>query len=195
MQIRRIVRNSNWGQKISDIDGDGCCMFAALSHQLFYTALTSVEHSTKTNELRQSVVKYINKNILLFENELRGRVHERKQGMRLDDMVKECYEFLNEVLPLSGTWGGAESLKAITEMYNVNILIIHPDGSCNFARRFNAEHKRFAIILYQNKNHYQSIIEIPRKNIALYAKDLTNQEKQHQHFSLDVKKKETINLD
>lgn len=154
---------------ISKIKADGNCMFGALAHQLFYLKLNSQEHKQFTSKLRQKTVEHIKLNFAEFAHDIKGRVFEMRG--KVDDIDKECTFFINFCLPKAGFWGGIESLKAISEVYDVNILIFNENGDYYFAQPFNPNRDRIVSIAFRNavkqtktenkdRNHYDSVVEI-----------------------------------
>lgn len=73
-------------------------------------------------------------------------------------------------MPQPGCWGGFESLKAITNVYKINIFIFCENGDYYFADRFNDEYDKSVFIAFReasgknrtdtNRNHYDSACQI-----------------------------------
>lgn len=157
---------------------DGNCLFSSLCHQIFFSKLTSPEHKKNVNELRAAVVQHISAHFEQFEHELRGRVFEKKNGPI--DVHMECRRFLTQCLPTDGYWGGSETLKAVSELHNVNIVIITDDGKTHLPCKFSADRQRSVIVFYHGTNeknnseniHYDSVIELSMAQISTISKQL-----------------------
>lgn len=89
------------------------------------------------------------------------------------DIDKECLFFLNQILPINRCWGGAETLKAVSIIYKVNIIIFYEEGPC---RVVNSDfHDKTICIAYRIdrtkeeliRNHYDSVSDI--QSDAIYA--------------------------
>lgn len=152
---------------VTKIKKDGNCMFGALAHQIFCVKINSTEHQTVTQELRKKSTAYIKENYALFAHDIKGRLLD--QNPKSKDYDKDCMIFVNQVLPRLGCWGGIESLKAISIVYRINVLIFCEDGDCYYAPKFNADYERSVFIAFRdvnkrgknltgvNKNHYDSV--------------------------------------
>lgn len=160
---------------VSVIKDDGNCMFGALAHQLFYSKLNSKDHKKLTAELRKNVVKHIKENFDVFAHDIKGRVFEMHE--KVEDIERECNFFVNFCLSKVGFWGGMESLKAISSVYKINILIFNENGDYYFAPPFNLNHDRTVCIAFRNaakpkanenneRNHYDSVVEIDPEIIS-----------------------------
>lgn len=163
------------GQKtcvgVLKIRGDGNCMFAALAHQIFFHKINSPEHQKETANLREDAVAHIESN---YED------YKKQVEARLNDNTQDGKFFISVILRSSGQWGGAESLLAISRIYQVNILIFNEAESCWYPFELNLNYKRTVAIAYRLKiqtirrnriknqpivrNHYDSISEV-KQNI------------------------------
>lgn len=173
--------------KICEIEKDGNCLFAALTHQIFHKKLNSVEHVAKTQGLRQNVVKHILENFAHYEKELKGRIYEMRNRSKTENAQTDCLNYVKHCLSQPSCWGGAEALKAVSEIHQLNIFIIHPDGSCNSAIPYNSKFNRSVTLFFRDKNHYESVIEISRIDLTFFAKAIAAQEQKHQLFLYDFK--------
>lgn len=177
------------------VKGDGNCLFAAIAHQLYQMKIDSVQHSEFTKNLRMEVVRHISLNLPLFITYLKGRVYDkhdvegkirRKFGSQTErekhqeEIAIRCKSFVEEKL-VGGTWGGTESIKAISEIYEVNILIINEDGSCNMVGSFNMKFNRTIIITYRDGNHYDSVSVMNEKTILYFTKSLLTEQNKLVH--------------
>lgn len=168
---------------ISNIAADGNCMFGALAHQLFYVKLNSKQHDELTKKLREQVVAHIKENFASYAQIIKGRILER--GTQAMEMDKECTFFVNYVLPKTGMWGGFESLKAITSIYGVNIMVFSENGDSYFALPdgFNINYERTVFIAFrvtnnQKRDHYDSVVEIEAEIIEECSTNLIKKQMQ-----------------
>lgn len=132
--------------EVSTILGNGDCLFAAISHQIFFAKINSTNHQTSTMQLRQNVAEYIRNNPEVFENELIGRISDEKGDIKIER--EEIESFLHR---LSNTkmWGGVESLKAIGMIHKVNIICFNEGGDCYFINKFDPGFERSILIAYR----------------------------------------------
>lgn len=147
---------------IVKIDDDGNCMFSALVHQIDNVKNGSDTHKTRTVELRKAVVNHIDKNFERYKQSIKSRfsIH--------NDMDEDGKEFISNDLSKEGSWGGAETLLAVSHIFSVNILIFNERGEFYFATGFNANYNRTIFLAYRvgsmskngsvRYNHYDSII-------------------------------------
>lgn len=141
--------------KVASIPTDGDCLFGALAHQLFATKLSVRSSVRNSQKLREESVEYIKKNIAAFEHELKNRLYDC--GIQKSDYLEmDFVSFLNTRLCKKGYWGGAESLKAISCLYEVNIIVFLEDGPCYVANNFNMNYKRSVCIAFRNNNEYST---------------------------------------
>lgn len=76
---------------------------------------------------------------------MKDRVYAVKSANEISDMLTECKMFVRHVLSHSGTYGGFESVKALSELYKVNIITIYEDESCYIEPKQNMYDKTIAI--------------------------------------------------
>lgn len=179
--------------KIYKIDGDGNCLYNALAHQIYYFGIGTAEHIKMGIEMRQKVIKHINDHFESYSQDLKTRVFEIKSNDRIKCMEIECQNFLNESLAENHCWCGTESLKAISEIYNVNIVTIREENFCNMVKPININFDRVAILAYgksgaraREKDHYDSVVEIREALIREYSKDLAEADRRKQHFIEEI---------
>lgn len=161
------------------IDGDGNCLFAAIAHQLFKCSPNTAKHKELTKLLRSEAVEYILKNIQSFEHTLKDRVYAVKDASEISDISTECKIFVRHVLSRNGTYGGYESVKALSELYKINIITFYEDESCYIEPKKNMHDKTIAIAYrfgYDNnnekvRNHYDSVSDMNSEYI-MAASDL-----------------------
>lgn len=96
------------------IAGDGNCLYGALTHQLENKRLKGKSHQSATSKLRNDVVKYILDNYSKFSKPLRDRVYEFKKAKDVESIDTECKLFVKYFLSKNGTWGGAETIHAVS---------------------------------------------------------------------------------
>lgn len=162
--------------KICKIEGDGSCLFSALSHQISFLKIGSANHKNQSKDLRKDCVEHIKTNFDRYIPFLTSRVielHEKKRIVTSNtNIINECREFLDLSLPLNTTYGGVESIKAVSELNNVNIITVTEDGSCNLVHLIDTKFERSVCIAYRNGDHYDSVAEIDTKTISDFAKKL-----------------------
>lgn len=155
--------------KVCDIPANGDCLFSAISHQLYSTKINSLEHQKDTKDLRSVVVEHIEMNLEPYLHNIKNRVLE--SGQKLDDQLQEeqCLEFVKNQLGKSGTFGGTESINAISKVKEVNIVIFNEKGICYFGSEFNPTFKRTIMIAFrgssdcqknEDRNHFGSVAEL-----------------------------------
>lgn len=160
--------------QVVKIKRDGNCLYRAITHQLHRQNLNSRAYEQTVKKLRKDVVSHIKANYDKYLPQLKNSVYE--QGNSIMDIDAECYDFLYNKLPKNGTWGGMETLKAVMEIYSVNILSINENGSFYFIDGFNDEYCRTICIAYrlaaraksgeeQAWNHYDSATLIEQNDI------------------------------
>lgn len=178
---------------VTKMKTDGNCLFSALAHQLYCVKLNSEEHQNATKEVRQNSSTFIRENYALFANAIKGRIFDRLSKNK-ENIVKlktgeikidqECSIFVNHCLPKQGFWGGFESLKAISQIYKINILVFSENSGYYFADRFNAGYDRSVFIAFRNvnelaenraaadteKNHYDSVVDVCSELISECSK-------------------------
>lgn len=175
--------------KVATTKADGSCLFSALAHQLFHEKLYSKQHNDSVKKLREDVVTYIKENRGLFEHEIKGRLYESKSFKRNENFETQCNFFLNFCLSNSRFWGGSESIKAISQLYKVNIIIFNENGSCYIANKFDPTYEKLVAIAFRlaaphvenkkkniernpRRNHYDSVCKIEITDIYVCTKDL-----------------------
>lgn len=146
------IDNEEFTLQFAQIDADGNCMFAALTHQLSKTRIGSRSHSNAVSKLRKDVVKYIKSHRSEFEHELKGRIYEQNElnGKKTENIENAWQHYLEKELPKNGEWGGSETLKAVTRMKFVNILIMNAKGEGYFPYDFNMKLKQTVILAFES---------------------------------------------
>lgn len=158
---------------ICRIPTDGNCLFAAVVHQNFHLEIGSEEHKQQTIELRKKVVSHIEENLKLYERELLDRVYKKCDSKnKIKNVDEECKDFLRNYLSKEGHWGGSETLKAISELFRTNIIVLRERGEVYFANLFNPMYTNILTLAFRissqcntnesktQHNHYDSVIKL-----------------------------------
>lgn len=160
--------------KICKIDGDGSCLFGSLAHQISFPIIGSANHKILSIRLRKQCVDHIKANFDRYIPFLKSRLIEihgnEKFDMKNLDVKKQCRQFLDSTLPLHETFGGVESIKAVSEIQKVNIITVTENGDCNLVHLLDTKYGRTVFIAYRNGNHYDSVAEIDARTISDFAK-------------------------
>lgn len=166
---------------VAEIPGDNSCMFGALSHQLYNYKITSNEHSQVTKKLRKDVVEHILKseNFPSFEYHLRDRVYEIKNQKDITNMTTECKLFVRHVLSNNKTWGGMETLLAVSELHSTNIVVFNEDGICVKYKRAGQNYDRSIAIAHRlglngERNHFDSVSDIGSADLLAAVRYISN---------------------
>lgn len=118
---------------------DGNCLFSALAHQLWKNKINHENHKKSKGEheqmiakLRSAVVEHIlpSENFPMYETFLQDRLSELKDLNTVNDLTAECKLYVRNVLSCEGKWVGMETIKAISFMHRVNVLVINECGTC-----------------------------------------------------------------
>lgn len=126
------TENSERHLEIAKIIGDGNCLFRALAHQPFNEKLNTAKQNNSTIKLRADVVRFIKDNYVQFEHELKGCVFDLDYRPIINDIENECQLYVHNILTKDGSWGGSESIKAVSSIYSVNILMFNEYGPCKW---------------------------------------------------------------
>lgn len=193
--------------KYCKMSSNGDCFFLSVAHQLFNLKAGSKEHEDKALELRKSVVTYIKRdeNFPNFLHDLKSRIEYDNQTA--DDELKTiCSEFLDDDLSKPGTWAGMESLKAICEMENINLVVVNEDGKSYLPNHFNPQAKKSLLLLFGSTNgkqcaknvdrsHYDSIVSIHTNKISEIAHEINEKEGHHNKFVEEAADRSAIAID
>lgn len=153
---------------------DGNCLFSALAHQLWQNPITSQIHIKKTKELRAIVVEHILNPLYyhLYEKIIIDRLN-KKTAVR----TSECKMFIRHGLA-RGKWGGLETLKAVSNEFHVNIVIIKEFGLCNMVTGSHTYKNTLVIAYRMNQasvyDHYDSVSDMDSEDIFSAAEFITN---------------------
>lgn len=198
-----ILSNMQRKLQIVQIPPDGSCLFGALAHQISGTKTKSGDHSCLTAKMRADVVAHIKKNVDSFEHELKGAILNVNEGKNVRNMKKKCKDFLYNELSDESTWAGAESIKAVCEINNVNILIMNENGASYFSPcSFDKNLSQTVVLAYRlqlktlginvsnvNRNHYDSVVRMEQSDVYDLSKMLASIE-----WKKEAAKNETIDL-
>lgn len=163
--------------KICETEGNGNCLFAALTHQIFHPKMNSTEHKEMIKKLRGDVIEYILKNLEYFKHDLKNRMLEDATfHFDSNEFEANITIFVKEKLSQNGYWGGQETLEAVSLLYHVNILIVNDDGTCNLGNRFNTNYSVAIIISFRSqgsrnlkRNHYDTVAEMSDSLMKKFA--------------------------
>lgn len=152
---------------------DGNCLFSAIAHQLYRHPIYSNDHKDAMNRLRAMVVEHILDpvNFPSYKFTLQDRVNELKSADQIQNMPTECKckLYVRHVLSKDRIWGGHESIKAISEIHKVNILIFNEEGTCILQTNTNEKYQQSIAIAYRFgtsqhgeiiRNHYDSVCDM-----------------------------------
>lgn len=178
-QMAYAVNESRKNLMVATIAKDGNCMLGSAVHQLFCYPLNSKLHKDATKRLRADVVAHIldQKNFSFYLHSLKDRVYEEKNANQITDIEVECKMFVRYTLAQNRFWAGTETLLAISELYETNVIVFNEDGSCDKFKRSGKQYNRSIVVAYRIggtdengrpvRNHYDSICEIDSAD--LYA--------------------------
>lgn len=172
-QMNFVLAKAQRKLTVANISGDGSCMFAALAHQLWMHKIDSKDHKKATKQLRAEVVEHILniENYASYQHHLRDRVYSNFEttGKNVTDIEKECKFFVRHILSSSKTWGGAETLLAVSVLYSTNVFVFNENGACSKIKKVGQNHNRSIAVAFriglneegnEIHNHYDSVCEI-----------------------------------
>lgn len=144
--------------------GDGFCLFRALVQQIFKMPCDTAEFHEKVFEFKNEVINFILENSDKYMNEIQHSLVERYGGCFNQYNKDDCEYYVDHKIRVEG-WGGAETLKAVREIYEINIFVVYEAISyCTFTARFNSQFKRSICLAYRTSgnryDHYDSISNI-----------------------------------
>lgn len=170
------VENRCMNVNIVNIDADGNCLFGTVAHQLEYMQVNSAEHIERTTGLREQVVNHIEEHFETYKHVIQLRI--RCEDDQIDNLGKT---FLKNNLSANGFWAGSESLLAISNMFNVNILVFMENGPFYLSTGFNPDKNRTIFLAFRqlrntkgelDYNHYESVCEVDPELLFKCALDL-----------------------
>lgn len=151
---------------VGEMNPNGDCLFAALSHQLWLEKIGDSKHKEMTLALRKELVEHIQNDFNYYKQSLKGHIILGDNEHDDDDTINiKAKSFLFDKLPSPGVWGGPEILLAVQRVYNVNVVVIDQDSNCNVTGGFDMSRERSLIIYYKSisgvkLDHYDSITKI-----------------------------------
>lgn len=171
-KMRFFVNGSPKNLMLAEIAKDGNCMLGSAVHQQFCYPLDSNEHKEATKKLRADVVAHIldTKNFPFFLHSLKNRVYATKNADEINDIEMECKMFVRFVLSRNRFWAGTETLLAISDLFETNVIVFNEDGGCTKFKRTGKKYSRSIAVAYRiggsDKNgellynHYDSVCEV-----------------------------------
>lgn len=166
---------------IVNIAPDGNCLFGSLAFQLDKMKIDSESHRNFSLNLRQRVVKHIKENYDDFKQRIKGTVYDMAERRKIAvvDIDTECDTFMNNLGQL-GCWAGQETIKAISEIFSVNIVVIKENHGPYFGVIYNPIYKKTIFLAYQQgandvHNHYAGVCELSKELIDNMARYFSEQ--------------------
>lgn len=97
-----------------------------------------------------------------------------KKSNEFQNMTSECELYVRDVLSKDRNWAGHESIKAISDIHKVNIVIFNEDDSCVLQINNQQKFERTIAIAYRlgynaeghmQRNHYDSVSDMESTNV------------------------------
>lgn len=181
---------------VVEVQGDGSCLFRAIIHQLYGDKVNSSKHNDLARKLREDVVEFIETHSNHFIEDIRERV-ENREGITKENIDAECEKFVTEELKDEVTWGGGETMKAVSSIYGVNILIFEESGKYYYRNGFNPHFETTICLAYtffgltfadspQTRIHYNSVSNIEGNHIFSIASILSKKEDASKLLDQDI---------
>lgn len=181
--------------KVIETIPDGDCLFSAIAHQLYQERIGSSQHRLSIRKLRAAVVDHIETHLDEYLPQLTERVLENGKRDEIEDMKKECMFFLKFCLSRDRYWGGGETVKAVSDLYQVNVIVYNECGPSYVINRCSKLHDRSIGIAYRLsatengrngnsaerlvRNHYDSISDMSTADLYTVAHYLNKLLQQH----------------
>lgn len=177
------------------IPADGNCFFGATVHQIYKLKVGSDEYIQRVAELRTKVVAHIKSNLQRYERTIFGRVYaqhcnenENTKRTKKPNIPEDSTKFLDSYLSKDTAWAGPETIQAISEIFEVNVIIFNEWGEVNCGNSFDSSYKDVITIAFRvsgkdnnkenvsntQRNHYDSVIKISNDVLDKCAKMLWN---------------------
>jgi len=134
----------NMGYEVVEQEGDGNCLFRAISHQVY-------GDSSMHHEVRQRVMDYMDKNEEHFSQFVCGT----------DDYEESFPEYVARKR-FDGVHGNHVEIQAISELYNRPVEVYSPENGLKPMNIFHTEYKTSDQPLrlsYHDGNHYNSVVD------------------------------------
>lgn len=189
---------------VVNIIGNGDCLLGSAAHQLFGKDINGDEHERFTKNLRRDIVKYIQEHYEHFLFEIRGHVYELREiaakdpnrdtyGIgAIDDVDRACKYLVDDCLIRPGFWAGAETLKAIHCLYNVDIIILNENGPITYYNGNNQQVERAIVLAFrlsvdpEVRNHYDSVCNISPDDIYKIASLISTRQSQSNSSTVNL---------
>lgn len=160
------------------VNGNGDCLPSSAAHQLFGKDVNSQEHKKLTFDLRKNVVKYIQEHYEDFVFDVRGHVQDLQEiassnpgcdtyGFNaIANIDDACKHFVDNCLIQPGFWAGAETVKAIHFLHNVDIIVYNENGSITYYNKNSEQVSRIIALAFRlsadrtSYNHYDSVCNV-----------------------------------
>lgn len=144
---------------VSIIPSDGNCMFGAIVHQLFQFPIESTMHRAMTLTLREMTVTYLRENITDADLFMTMSLRVADEYPYLGYGTRAVERFL-DMLARDGIWGSAESLVAISRIFECDIVLLHENGHRDHVFNRLGRSARTINVVYRGVtgswNHYDS---------------------------------------
>lgn len=161
--------------------GDGNCLFYSLAHQLFCDKINGIDHVANAKKLRADVVKYIMdpENFHRFELQLHDCVYERQNKRKIENMTEECKYFVDSLLSQDKFWAGAETLMAVSSLYETNIVVFNEGATCTVYDRSGSNYDRTIAVVFRLgydgngnpiRHHYDSVCDLNANDMYAVCK-------------------------
>lgn len=179
------IRDIEISGNVSHCKANGSCLFQAMAHQLHLEKFNSVKQNKSVKKLREDVVALIKGDSDAYKLQLNNTIYERMSKKELDKirnlskndlndlLATERQKFINDLLPKPKTWGGSESMLAVSKLYKVNIFVFCEDNNMFYYNNFNLQYDRTICIAYRcGRTHYDSLTSLEQQNVFYIAKML-----------------------
>lgn len=169
---------------IIKILGNGNCLFTSLAHQPWPSATTSDECKKNSVKLRAKVVEHILNNIEPYQMFIEEYLHELKSLNSDNTSLDTKYEmWVRHNLSRQGSWGGIETIKAVSQMYRVNVVLFDECGIVQMIQGAKEQYERTILLAYRfylNEqhervyNHYDSVCDMESDTIHVATEFIIN---------------------
>lgn len=173
--------------ELCQICRDGNCLFGAIVHQRYKLKIDSDKYKNSVAELRTKVVAHIKKNLERYQRTILGRIYSHRDNnekTNIQNVTEDSTKFLDDYLSKDKSWGGLESIQAISEIFKANVFIFNELGVVNCGNSFDSSHKDIITIAFRvsekenvpntQRDHYDSVIKIGNDILDKCALQLLN---------------------